>query len=92
VTAIAWTTHTFNAVWALGSINLRGIDWLIAGGESGPKFRAADTQWFRDIASRCRDAGVAFFFKQSAGARQGMGKMLDGRIVRNFPTPRRATR
>lgn len=41
-----------------------GIDWLIAGGESGPKARPAHPQWFRDARDQCQAAGVAFFFKQ----------------------------
>ncbi len=42
----------------------KGIDWVIAGGESGPGARPAHPQWFRDVRDQCREAGVAFFFKQ----------------------------
>jgi protein gp37 len=40
------------------------LDWLIAGGESGPKARPAHPQWFRDVRDQCAAAGVPFFFKQ----------------------------
>lgn len=40
------------------------IDWIIAGGESGPKARASHPDWFRSLRDQCRDAGVPFFFKQ----------------------------
>lgn len=40
------------------------IDWVIAGGESGPKARASHPYWFRSLRDQCADAGVPFFFKQ----------------------------
>jgi protein gp37 len=40
------------------------IDWIIVGGESGPKARSADPDWFRSLHDQCQAAGVAFFFKQ----------------------------
>lgn len=69
-------------------VDLRGIDWVIVGGESGPGFRAMDKQWAIDIREQCRQAGVSFFFKQSAAPRTEMGIELDGQIIREFPTPR----
>ena len=51
----------------LTDLDLSGIDWLIAGGESGPKFRAPKPQWFRDLRDRCLEAEVPFFFKQWGG-------------------------
>jgi hypothetical protein len=39
-------------------------DWLISGGESGPKARTLDAKWIRHIAADCEDLGVAFFHKQ----------------------------
>ncbi len=42
----------------------RRLDWVIAGGESGPKARPADVAWFRDVLDQCKEAGVAFFMKQ----------------------------
>lgn len=43
-----------------------GIDWVIAGGESGPKARPSHPDWFRSIRDQCQDAGagIPFFFKQ----------------------------
>src|SRR5581483_2912849 len=47
----------------LGSLDLAGIQWAIAGGVSGPKARAVDPNWIREIRDQCVAAGVAFFFK-----------------------------
>jgi protein gp37 len=82
------------AIGPLDQLDLTGIDWVIYGGESGPKRRPEDKQWARDMRDRCHAAGaegrtpVAFFHKQSAGIRTEMGIELDGKIVREFPTPR----
>lgn len=76
------------ALGPLPSLDLTGIDWVIYGGESGPKFRAEDKQWARDIRSACATSGTAFFHKQSAGHRTELGIELDGVIVREYPTPR----
>jgi protein gp37 len=73
------------AIGPLDKLDLAGIDWLIFGGESGPGYRPMDVQWARDIRDRCEAAGTAFFFKQSAGIRTGMGETLDGEIVRKYP-------
>lgn len=43
---------------------MRGIDWVIVGGESGPSARAFDTQWAQDVVEQCKEAGVACFVKQ----------------------------
>lgn len=67
------------------SLDLTGIHWLIAGGESGPGFRPMETQWARDMRTRCRMAGAKFFFKQSSAPRTEMGIGLDGQIIREFP-------
>lgn len=40
------------------------VDWVIAGGESGPKARLSHPDWFRSLRDQCADAGAAFFFKQ----------------------------
>jgi protein gp37 len=77
------------ALGPLNALDLAGIDWLICGGESGPGFRPMNMNWARDIRARCEEAGVAFFFKQQAAFKQGTGAELDGKVVREFPTPRR---
>jgi hypothetical protein len=43
-----------------------GLDWIVAGCESGPGARPADVEWFRSLRDQCATAGVAFFFKQAA--------------------------
>lgn len=47
-----------------GPLDLTGIDWLIAGGESGPGARGCDLAWIRELREACREAGAAFFVKQ----------------------------
>ena len=49
---------------SLPSLDLTEIDWVIAGGESGPKARPVHPAWVRTIRDRCTDAGIAFYFKQ----------------------------
>jgi protein gp37 len=56
----------------LPSLDLTGIDWLIAGGESGPGSRPMDLDWVRDLIVRCRESGTAPFVKQ-LGALQTSG-------------------
>jgi protein gp37 len=71
---------------------LRGIDWVIVGGESRPRARPMNPDWVREIRDRCLDAGVAFFFKQWGGVRKSRaGRELDGRYWDQMPTePSRA--
>lgn len=79
----------------LPSLDLTGIDWLIVGGESGSgswRFRPMDHDWARDLRDRATAAGVAFFFKQSAGVRTETGIELDGVRVEEWPRPHPATR
>lgn len=76
------------ALGPLDDLPLRGIDWLIYGGESGPGYRPHDLAWPRSMRSRCAEHGVAFFYKQSSAPRTEMGIELDGKIVRAYPTPR----
>lgn len=64
------------------------LQWVIAGGESGPGARPADLQWFRELRDQCAAAGVPYFLKQLGGARDkrsGAKAMLDGRIHQEFP-------
>lgn len=48
----------------LGQLDLRGIDWVIVGGESGPGSRPCDLAWVRSIVAQCAAAGVPCFVKQ----------------------------
>lgn len=68
--------------------DLRNIDWMIYGGESGNHYRPEDKQWARDIMALCRTTGTAFFHKQSAARFTERGIELDGKIVREYPTAR----
>ena len=66
----------------LPELNLKGIHWLIAGGESQPGARVAETAWFEDLRDQCVHAGVAFFLKQLGGhpsKRGGEKALLGGR-------------
>jgi protein gp37 len=70
----------------LPGLELEGIDWLIAGGESGHRHRPAHVEWFRDLRDSCLDAGVAFFFKQWGGRTpKAGGRLLDGREWNEMP-------
>jgi protein gp37 len=77
------------ALGPLDQLDLIGLNWVIYGGESGAKHRPEDKQWARDMMSRCRKAGVAFFHKQSADRFTERGVELDGQMVREYPQPRR---
>lgn len=73
----------------LGRFPLKGIDWVIVGGESGPHSREVDIQWVRNIRDRCQAQSIPFFFKQWGGTRKKVtGRVLDGRIWDEMPTPR----
>jgi len=72
------------------ALPLRGIDWVIVGGESGPQARPVDPQWVCCIRDRCVSAGVPFFFKQWGGRwKSRTGRKLDGKAWDEFPTPKR---
>jgi protein gp37 len=61
-------------------IDLQGIDWVIVGGESGPKARPMKPEWVTDIRDQSLSAGVPFFFKQWGGTnKKKAGRILDGR-------------
>jgi protein gp37 len=75
----------------LPSLDLTGIDWLIAGGESGPGARPINPDWVRDLRDRCQAAGTAFFFKQWGGRTpKANGRELDGRTWDQYPAARTA--
>lgn len=71
---------------ALPNLDLDGIDWVIAGGESGPCARSMEIDWVRDIRDQCIAADVAFHFKQWGGVnKRRTGRILDGRTWDDFP-------
>ena len=70
----------------LEGIDLAGIDWVIAGGESGPHHRPMELSWARGIRDACQADGVPFFFKQWGGATpKAHGRWLDGRHWDEMP-------
>lgn len=71
-------------------LDLNGIDWVIAGGESGPNHRTMEPCWALALRDQCLSAGVAFFFKQWGGRHpKDGGRELDGRTWDALP-PRHA--
>ncbi len=70
----------------LVDLDLRGIDWVIVGGESGPKARPIDPAWVTDLRDQCRRASVPFFFKQWGGKnKKKTGRLLEGRTWDQMP-------
>jgi protein gp37 len=73
-------------IGAVGEVDLSGIHWVIAGGESGPGARPMSIEWAREMRDQCAEQGVAFFFKQWGGIRpKSGGRELDGREWNELP-------
>ena len=69
------------------NLPLDGIDWVIVGGESGPRARPMDKSWVTDIRDQCLKASVPFFFKQWGGFnKKKNGRDLDGRTWDEMPS------
>jgi protein gp37 len=67
-------------------LNLRDIDWVIVGGESGPGARTMHPDWITDIRDQCKKAAVAFYFKQWGGVfKKRNGRILEGRTWDEMP-------
>lgn len=72
----------------MDGLNLDGIGWVIAGGESGPRHRPIDPEWVRDVRDMCLVNDVPFFFKQWGGRTpKQRGRDLDGRVWDEMPRP-----
>ena len=70
----------------LTGLDLTGIHWVIAGGESGPHYRPMDLTWAQEIRDICLDAKVPFFFKQWGGRTpKALGRELDGQQWDQMP-------
>jgi len=70
----------------LGVIDLKGIHWVIVGGESGPKARPMRKEWVDGVKRQCDQAEVAFFFKQWGGMnKKANGRELNGKIYSETP-------
>lgn len=78
----------------LGDINLKRIDWVIVGGESGPNARPMKSEWVVNVKNHCEEQNVAFFFKQwgtwsSDGVKKNKktnGRTLFGKEWNQYPT------
>jgi protein gp37 len=69
-------------------LELDGIDWVIAGGESGPRHRPLELAWVRELRDACLETQTPFFYKQQGGRTPKIGgRTLDGRTWDEFPTP-----
>jgi protein gp37 len=70
----------------LHNLHLNGIDWVIVGGESGPRARPIEKEWVVNIKNQCQNAEVPFFFKQWGGInKKKAGRELEGRIWSETP-------
>lgn len=70
----------------LEQIDLRSIDWVIVGGESGTNARPMSESWVQNILKQCKDADIPFFFKQWGGFnKKKNGKLLNGRTYQEMP-------
>jgi protein gp37 len=76
-------------IGSLAGIQLEGIDWVIVGGESGPKARPMQREWVDEIHAACARDRVPFFFKQWGGVRKhATGRTLHGRTYDDMPATR----
>ncbi|MGN6183959.1 MAG: DUF5131 family protein [Thermoanaerobaculia bacterium] len=75
------------------TLDLHGIDWVIVGGESGPRARAVERSWILEIRDHCAKASVPFFFKQWGGTnKKKTGRELEGRTWDQMPALSREVR
>lgn len=76
---------------ALPNMNLKKINWVIVGGESGFNARLMDPKWVLDIQKQCLKADVPFFFKQWGGKnKKRAGRKLNGRTWDEMPVLKKA--
>jgi len=77
----------------IGALDLTDIQWVIVGGESGPKARPMKQEWADSVRTQCEEQRVAFFFKQWGGwgadgkrrAKHANGRLLNGRTWDEMP-------
>jgi protein gp37 len=73
----------------ISKLNLKGIDWVIVGGESGPKSRIMEKEWVIRIKDHAISSGIPFFFKQWGGKnKKKAGRSLDGKTWSQTPQSR----
>ncbi len=76
-------------IGSLQAMDLTGIDWVIVGGESGPKARPMQEEWAQEIREQCEAQEIAFFFKQWGGVRkERFGREMNGRTYDAMPVRR----
>ena len=74
-------------------LNVTGIDWVIVGGESGPKSRPILEEWVLPIRDICLKKNVPFFFKQWGGVnKKKNGRLLQNKLYSEYPKPKRRFR
>jgi len=74
----------------LENLDLKGIDWVIVGGESGANPRPMKPEWATSIRDQCDAHDIAFFFKQWGGRnKKAAGRELEGSLHNGFPTPKK---
>ena len=72
----------------VGDIDIKGVSWVIVGGESGPNARPMKREWAIEVRDLCKREGVPFFFKQWGGVfKKKTGRTLDGRTWDEMPQP-----
>ena len=70
----------------LSNLNLKNIDWVIVGGESGHNPRPMEPEWAIDIQEQCSKEDIAFFFKQWGGKnKKANGRLLNGKLYDEMP-------
>lgn len=70
----------------ISSLNLENIDWVIVGGESGPKSRPMEKEWVINIRNQCIKENIPFFFKQWGGINKNKtGRLLEGKGWSEMP-------
>lgn len=72
----------------LGKVDLRGMHWVIVGGESGPRARPMNPDWVSSIQNQCWKQSVPFFFKQWGGRKGKGGCLVAGEEFKDWPRPR----
>jgi protein gp37 len=96
LTAVPAVVHFLSLeplIGPLSNLPLGNIQWVIVGGESGPRARPINEEWVLDIRRQCRAATVPFFFKQWGGANKARnGRALQGRVYDEMPNLNRNRR
>ncbi len=73
---------------AIPDMNLKNIDWVIVGGESGRTPRPMKPEWVEQIKEQCHHQNTAFYFKQWGGTnKKKNGRLLDGKEYSEMPKP-----